>query len=192
MYFIRPLLSICIFSLFISCNSEETSVPKPRGYYRIALPKHDYKMFAPESCPFTFEIPTYATALPDTNGLSQACWYYLILPRFNGQIYLTYKKLENDLPQLLDNTRTLVYKHTARASSIDENVFHYADGVSGVIYDIGGDAASPLQFFATDSTHHFLRGAVYFNSLPNADSIAPVEAYLRADIEHLLQSLKWK
>ncbi len=149
-------------------------------------------MFAPESCPFTFEIPTYATALPDTNGLSQACWYYLILPRFNGQIYLTYKKLENDLPQLLDNTRTLVYKHTARASSIDENVFHYADGVSGVIYDIGGDAASPLQFFATDSTHHFLRGAVYFNSLPNADSIAPVEAYLRADIEHLLQSLKWK
>jgi hypothetical protein len=44
----------------------------------------------------------------------------------------------------------------------------------------------------TDSVNHFLRGALYFNVLPNADSLAPVQNYLREDVLRMLKSLEWK
>ena len=61
-----------------------------------------------------------------------------------------------------------------------------------MIYDIGGNAASSIQFYATDSTKHFIRGALYFNVAPQPDSLAPVIQYLRKDIVRLLTTLKWK
>lgn len=178
---------------FGSCgNGEQISTPKPRGYYRIDFPEHTYKSFQPANCPYSFDIPTYATAIPDTNRFAENCWYYLVLPKFNGQIYFTYKTLKNDLYEYTENTRTLVYKHTSRASSINENVMAFSPGVSGILYDIGGDAASPLQFYVTDSTNHFLRGSLYFNAPPNADSIAPVLEFVKKDVLHLLKTVKWR
>lgn len=92
----------------------------------------------------------------------------------------------------MEDTRTLVYKHTSRASSINEEVMHFRNGLAGILYEIGGDAASPLQFFVTDSTNHFLRGAVYFNAAPNADSISPVTQFVKQDILKLMETVEWK
>jgi gliding motility-associated lipoprotein GldD len=192
---LRFIFSAFLISIFFggACGDvEQVDTPKPRGYFRINFPEHTYKTFEPANCPYTFEIPTYATAIPDTNRFAEKCWYYLVLPKFNGQVYFTYKSLNNDLYEYTENTRTLVYKHTSRASSINENVITFSDGVSGILYDIGGDAASPLQFYVTDSTSHFLRGSLYFNAPPNSDSIAPVLEFVKKDILHLLKTVKWK
>ncbi|MBL7923242.1 MAG: gliding motility lipoprotein GldD [Bacteroidia bacterium] len=177
--------------LSFSCGEEELS-PRPRGYFRIELPERKFSLFDPVSCPFRFEIPDYAIPVPDTNQLSEPCWWYLVMPKLNAQLYLTYKPLNGDVDRYLEDTHTLVYKHTARASSIDEQVISFKPGVSGVLYTLGGEAASATQFFVTDSVHHFLRGAVYFNSAPNADSLAPVQDYIREDLLRLLKSLEWK
>jgi len=187
------LLLICSGILMSSCNNDDSEgTPKPRGYYRIDFPKHTYKKFEPASCPFSFDIPEYALAIPDTNGRAEACWYYLIFPKFNGEVYFTYKSLNGDLERFTEDTRTLVYKHTAKASSINEKVLDFGNGVSGIFYDIGGDAASPTQFFVTDSAKHFLRGSLYFNAAPNSDSLAPVVKYIKEDMLHLLETVKWK
>lgn len=185
------LFSLLSVFLLSSCNHDDYS-PKPRGYFRIQYPKHSFKVFNPQDCPFSFEIPNTAVMLLDTNSLSHPCWYYMLLPQLNGQLYLTYEPIKGNLRDLMENTRTLVYKHTTRASSIDERLVSFSDGVYGILYDIGGDAASPSQFFVTDSTNHFLRGALYFNAEPNSDSIAPSITYVKEDIEHMLKSLKWK
>ncbi len=193
MRYLISLLIIGTAMLFSSCNNEDSEgTPKPRGYYRIDFPKHTYKKFEPATCPFSFEIPDYAIAAADTNGTSEPCWYYLIFPRFNGEIYITYKSLKRDLRNFTEDTRALVYKHTAKASSINEKVLNFGNGVSGIFYDIGGDAASPTQFFVTDSDKHFLRGSLYFNAPPNSDSIAPVVKYIKEDLLHLLKTVKWK
>ncbi len=183
------LFIICL--LLLSCN-EEAVTPKPRGYYRITLPERKYTLFTPGDCPFSFEIPGYAVPVPDTNRLSEPCWWYLVMPEINGQVYLTYKPLHGDINRFLEDTYTLVYKHTSRASSINEQVISFSTGVSGVLYSLGGQAASATQFYVTDSVNHFLRGAVYFNAAPNADSLAPVQDYVREDILHMLETLKWK
>ena len=57
---------------------------------------------------------------------------------------------------------------------------------------VGGYAATSKQFFVTDTGKHFLRGALYFNATPNADSLQPVQDFLQQDIQHLLQTFKWK
>lgn len=176
----------------VSCgDNEDIGVPKPKGYYRITFPAHAYKEFKPTNCPYSFDISTTAVAIPDTNGLSEPFWYYIVMPKLNGQIYLTYKKLNGDFNKYAEDTRTLVYKHTSRASSINESVLKVNEKVGGIMYEIGGDAASPIQFFVTDSTNHFLRGALYFNSAPNADSLAPAIKYAKEDIMKMITTLKW-
>lgn len=188
----RYLRLVLVLIPFLFACGEEVQMPRPRGYFRIDLKPAEMKKFDPESCPFRFDIPDYAIAIPDTNSLAEPCWWYLIMPKFNAQLYLTYKPLRGDVEKYLEDTYSLVYKHTSRASSIDEQVVQFRPGVSGILYTLGGESASATQFFVTDSTRHFLRGAVYFNVAPNADSLAPVQDYIRKDVLRMLKSLEWK
>ena len=189
-------LHVIAFFLFLlifnSCDNSSEYSPRPRGYFRIDPGKHAYQKFAPDNCPFSFDIPERSVALPDTQPRSEKCWYYLMFPDVNGQIYLTYKPLNNNLNQFAEDTRMMVYKHTSRASSIEEEVVAFSPEVTGVVYEIGGEAASSLQFYVTDSSKHFLRGALYFNVAPNADSLTPVIDFVKEDVKRMLQTLEWK
>ena len=184
--------AVTILLFFIVGCTTRDFTPKPRGYYRITLPAHHYKSFDPIECPFRFEIPTISQPLRDTNDLREPCWWYITFPDLNANIYLTYKKMSGDLNTYTEDARTLVYKHTQKANGINEQVIRNNHGAGGILYDIGGEAASSIQFFMTDSSQHFLRGALYFNVAPNSDSLAPVVSYLKKDIEHLLKTLQWK
>ena len=64
--------------------------------------------------------------------------------------------------------------------------------VYGTYYTIRGSAASPVQFYVTDSSRHFLRGSLYFYAVPQPDSIAPVLDFLTADIDRLVETIQWK
>ena len=189
----NSILSVAVIfcSLFFAA-CDEPVIPHQRGYLRIELPKHIYKNFEPVGCPFGFEISSLAEAVPDTNRLSEHCWWYIDYPQQNAKIYVSYKSINNDFNKYAEDARTLVYKHTQRANSINENFISNNNNGYGILYDIGGDAASSLQFFMTDSTKHFLRGALYFNSAPNSDSLAPYIQYIHEDVEHMLATLKWK
>jgi gliding motility-associated lipoprotein GldD len=62
-----------------------------------------------------------------------------------------------------------------------------------MLFDIRGlGVASTYQFYLTDSIRHFVRGALYFDGPPNNDSLAPVIEFLKLDIDHLLNTFKWR
>jgi len=107
---------------------------------------------------------------------------------------LSYKEINgaNSLAKLIDDSHRLTFKHTIKADFIDENILHTENNVSGILFDVGGNAASALQFYVTDSSKHFLRGSLYFYNTPNADSIAPVVKFIRPDVIKLIETLKWK
>ena len=185
------MFSISIIALLISsCN--ETYTPRPKGYFRIALPEKKYQVYDGGDCPFKFQIPDYARVDEYQDPKAQPCWKYVRFPLFNGEIFLSYKKVENNVSDFIEDARTLAYKHTVKAESIDETVLEVPGKIYGVIYDIGGNAASSVQFFATDSTKHFIRGALYFNSPPQPDSLAPVIQFLREDIVKMMETVEWK
>jgi gliding motility-associated lipoprotein GldD len=177
-------------AFFISCD--DAPAPRKKGYLRIELPQPSYKLFDPPGCPFTFEISQLAVPVRDTNSLSEPCWWYINYPTLNGQIFLSYKPINNNYSQFAEDARTLVYKHTQRANSIDEEMIANNYHGSGILYSIGGDAASSVQFYISDSSRHFLRGALYFYSRPNSDSLAPVIQYIKQDINRMLATLQWK
>jgi len=121
------------------------------------------------------------------------CSLIVEYPQLKGSIYLTYKKVDNNLDTLLIDAQKLSYEHVVKADQISEIPFiNEEDGVYGMFYEVSGNAASQSQFYVTDSTNHFLAGSLYFYAKPNYDSIMPAAIYLQKDIRHLMESLNWK
>ncbi len=177
----------------VLAGCDETYYPKPKGYLRIDLPKKEYIRFD-TTFPYTFEYPVYANLVPDKSEDAEPYWINMEFPGFKGRVYLSYKKVDNDLSRFIEDSRKLVMKHIPKASSIEQKAYENRDAkVYGLTYVISGsDAASPFQFYLTDSTSHFLRGALYFNTIPNNDSLAPVINFIEEDIQHLIESFRWK
>lgn len=191
--FLERLILIGIALLvFASCGEEEVFVPKPKGYFRIDFPEKSYTRFD-TTCPFAFDYPTYAQILPDRDQGAEPCWFNIDFPRFRASIHLSYKPVNNNIDKFLEDSRSLAAKHTIKASNIEEQpVIRDSSNVYGLIYEIEGNAASSLQFYLTDSTQHFVRGALYFNARPNKDSLGVVVDFIREDIHRMIQSLEWK
>ena len=83
-------------------------------------------------------------------------------------------------------------QHTYKASAIEDSEIVTPGNVHGTYFTLAGNTATANQFFLTDSTKHFLRGALYFAATPNEDSISIVNDFLKQDLFHLINSLKWK
>ena len=174
-----------------SCKQHGT--PKPRGYYRIAFPEHKYKILD-KSCPYSFEVPVYAKILEDNQSHNaEKYWYNMVYPDLNGMVHISYKAVDNNINEMLEDGRKLAYKHSIKADAIGERIFVSPEKkVFGTLYDIQGDAASSVQFYLTDSVHHFVRGSLYFNAIPNKDSLAPVVEFVKTDIIHIMETFEWK
>ena len=140
-----------------------------------------------------FDIHKEAFIISDKEGIQEACWYNIYYPKFKATIHLSYKVIDNNLNEMIEDSRTLVYKHTVKASDIQEfPVLNDSLDVYGLVYELEGEAASLMQFYLTDSVNHFMRGALYFNVVPNHDSLAPISAYIKHDIKELVNSFDWK
>lgn len=200
----RQTAFILLFSCFIialaitSCREHYT--PKRNGYFRIDFPKErKFITYNNNLCPFTFEYADFGKIQKDSSDIDEMtnhpCWFNIIYPDYKAKIYLSYTAISasNPLEKLIKDSYKLTFKHTVKADFIDETVIKGKNPtVSGILYDVGGNAASAVQFYLTDSKQHFLRGSLYFYAAPNTDSIAPVAAYFRNDVKHLVESLEWK
>ncbi len=176
-----------------SCNNEYT--PKPRGYFRIALPERKY-ILLDSIYPYTFEYPAYARITNDPLSPEEKNWINIEMPVFHGRMHISYKPLsdKNSLVKYTEDTRTLALKHMAKASGIRNIVINDPNRkLYGLVYEINGmGAASPYQFYLTDSTTHWLRGSLYFDAIPNNDSLAPVIDFVKTDIQHIFETMHWK
>jgi gliding motility-associated lipoprotein GldD len=191
--FMMVLLGFCILTL-VSCGNDDdnTIAPKPRAYFRLTFPEKKYVEYD-STCPFKFQIPAYAKMVKNTYKDAEPCWYDLTMPSLNAIIHITYKDINGNLNDYLENTYTYVSKHQIKSSGIQEEVISKDDKkVYGLIYNISGNAASSIQFFLTDSTKHFLRGALYFNAVPNTDSIKPSVDFIKKDIYKMIETFEWK
>lgn len=184
------LLSSLFLLTAISCKRDY--IPKPRGYFRISFLEKAYTKTDTLALPYQFEIPVYGKIVADNERLAEPFWVNLEIPRHKAEVHLSYKKVENNLWKLTEESRELAYKHSFKADAIDERIFDNPEKkVYGTIYLIDGNTASPLQFYLTDSTKHFLRGALYIREIPNIDSLRPVIDFLTTDVIHLIETTEW-
>ncbi len=186
---------LLIIYCFISCNSDYTI--RQRGYFKIDLPEREYRVFDKEGYPFTFEYPVYGNVLQDTSFFEDQpenpYWINIDFPDMDGKIYISYKdSRKNNFDKLVDDAFKLTYKHSSKATAIKDSLMLTPNGISGIFFKVGGNAATARQFFVTDTIKHFLRGALYFDATPNADSLSVVNNFLETDMKHLINTLRWK
>jgi gliding motility-associated lipoprotein GldD len=185
-------------SLFlVSCNTNYT-VDKKRGYFKIDFPKKEYRVFDTLDYPYSFEYPVYATIAKDSTFFDSKpenpWWINIDFPQFNGKVFVSYKEIgKNRFDSLVDDAFKLSYKqHSQKASSIEPEPIHTKNNIEGFYFTLEGNTATANQFFLTDSTKHFLRGALYFEAVPNEDSISIVNNFVKEDLLHPINTFKWR
>jgi gliding motility-associated lipoprotein GldD len=192
-----PPVLMLIFSSFLwSCGGDEKQayIPKPKGFNRIDLPAHVYQTLI-EPHPYQFDFSKSAKVLPDTFATAGKDWLFIHYPQFKANIQLTYKPLNNSqqiLQEYINDSYKLSGKHQIRANSIQEQRYLSKTGRTVTIFKLEGDVPSPYQFYTTDSTNHFLRGAIYLSTASKNDSLAPVIDFIQKDMMRLLNTLQWR
>jgi gliding motility-associated lipoprotein GldD len=182
---------ICLLAL-LGCRQEYS--PKPKGYNRIDLPVPQYQPLR-EAHPYFFEYSAYSKILPDSSRTALPHWINVYYPRFHANVQLTYRTINRDpkvLRNLLEDARTLTIKHQIKAEAIEEAVLKTPKGLTATVAELSGEVPSQFQFYVTDSTQHFFRGALYFRTATANDSLAPVIDYIKKDIIHLLNTLEFR
>lgn len=188
-------LVACVFIL--SCNSDYTA-GKRKGYFKIEFPEKKYQLFDQPGYPYSFEYPVYSNIIKDSIFFDDKAgdyWINIDIPRYRGRIHVSYKpiNLENKFDSLVRDGFKMAYKqHVDVSTGISDSVMRTPNGVEGIYFSLGGNTATANQFFLTDSTKHFLRGALYFDATPNEDSLGIVNDFLKKDLQHLINTLKWK
>jgi gliding motility-associated lipoprotein GldD len=186
LYLVIFIAFAVVLMIITGCHKEY--IPKPKSYFRIDFPEKNYRIYSSE-CNYSFDCPVYAKISPYAGKDAEPCWINIEFPEFKGTIHITYKTLHDNLASHIEDIRTLAYKHSIKADDIVEVPFSYPDrNVYGLIYDIKGNTASSMSFFITDSTNNFLSGSLYFNVVPNKDSLAPVIRFFTEDIKHLIET----
>lgn len=186
----RILAFLIIGAALSSC--EKIWLPKPPGYNRIDLPPHEFQTLE-SGYPYQLDYSKHSTVEPDSFNLAEKNWINLNYKGFGAKVHLTYKKIgdKNDFKTLSNDAFKLTAKHQIKAYGIEEGVLVTPNGYSAVVAELTGEVPTQFQFFVTDSTSHFLRGALYFETAMKNDSLAPVIEYIKIDMTHLMNSVKF-
>ncbi len=188
------LLAVLVITcISVSCDRQSGYLPKPRGYFRIDLPEKGYvKVDTLDR--YSFECPQYALITPDPYSPNEKNWINIEMPAFKGSIHLTHKNVDGNLGEYLEDVHTMVTKHLQKANGVrDSLIINEEHRVYGLFIEMDGKGvATPMQFYLTDSTRNFVRGALYFNFLPDNDSMQPVINFVREDIDHMINTFEWK
>jgi gliding motility-associated lipoprotein GldD len=177
---------------------KDIPVPKPKGFFRIDMPEHNYLIFnaiknSDINLPFTFEYTAFGNLNFNEEFENEKGWFNIEFPAYKACLYLTYRDINRDFDELMEQTYKMNIKnHISNAEAISETQYiNDSDKVYGILYDLKGNTATAVQFYVTDSIRHFLRGSLYFRATPNADSLEPVIKYFREDIITLIETLRW-
>lgn len=178
-------MTLLIILMMNSCN--EDVLPKPKAQLRLEYPSPKYKTVVSD-CPYSFDI----SSVTDVK-VNNKCWVNIDYHKLKASINITYRPVEGNLKELFLEAEKLTFNHTIKADGISSAPYANKEKkVYGSIFEVTGNAASPIQFHVTDSTHHFITGAVYFDVQPNYDSIKPAINYLQNDIIRMIESMEWK
>ncbi len=190
----RIAFAIIMFFALTTLSCEKQYLPKPIGYNRLELPEPAYRPL-PDTLPFSFQYSKYARLLDDTSAINERYWIELYYPMLKSNIHITYKPLNRNqklLKEFMDDAYRLTSKHQIKAYAINELITKTPSGKTAVIAELEGEVPSQFQFTITDSTKNFLRGALYFNTKVQNDSLAPAIEYMKKDIMQLINTLEWK
>ncbi len=149
------ILGLLLLMTVLSCNDEV--VVKPNAMLRLEYKEPSYEPIVTD-CKFDFLKNKDAILQKKKN-----CWMNIYYPKMKATLYLSYREINERqiIDSLLYDAQKLTYDHTIKAESILEQPrVDTINKVYGMFYMINGNAATQSQSYATDSTKHFINGAL--------------------------------
>lgn len=189
---VKNLTWIFVLLLASSCGGDY--LPRPLGYNRIDLPERAFETLG-EAYPYFLEVPQAASVEQDSFNIDQKAWINLNYRQMGAKVHLTYLPLgkkNDDVKMILNDAINLTAKHQIKAYGIEESILLTPKGYTAVVAELSGEVPTQFQFFVTDSTTHFLRGALYFNTALKNDSLSPVIEHIKIDMTYLINSVEFK
>jgi gliding motility-associated lipoprotein GldD len=192
----RYLILVFIIGM-IGCKEEGVYSPKPRMYPKVDYPEKSYTIFNETYCEMTFERPVYTEVKQEKSFFDEdplhPCWFDITFPSLNGKLHFSYYPIDSRerFDELVGDAFTFVEKHDIKANYRTEILIENDQGLNGILFDIDGPVASPVQFYLSDSTRHFIRASLYFNNKVEPDSMAPIHAFVKEDIERVIETMKF-
>lgn len=187
-----PIAFLAVNFILTACGDDY--IPKPKGYNRIDLPERSFVTLE-KNLPYSFEHSKHLTVEPDSFNMKEKNWINLHYTSLDARVHLTYKSIEGkreNLKAYLDDALMLTSKHQIKAYGIDEAVVRTPTGYTGLVSELSGEVPTQFQFFVTDSTDHFLRGALYFKTAVKNDSLEPIIEYVKMDMMHLINTIEFR
>lgn len=196
---LKHLVYFTVLFCFIltACQEERVYIPKPRMYPKVELPDRGYQLFEEDYCEMTFEYPSYALVEQDRYFFEgnpiDPCWFNIQFPSLNGTLFCSYIPIDNrsHYDKLINESFRLVEEHNRKANYRQEEYISNANGVGGLYFSLGGEVATNMQFVLTDTTEHFFRASLYFNSKVAPDSIRPIYQFVKEDVDHMIKTFSW-
>lgn len=203
MFGINDRILICVFLTLCmlcgqGCQEQPVRIPKPRAFPRVLFPVRNYVDFRHEECPLTFKYPDYMSVVKRENFFEEKpahpCWFDLEASAFGAKLHCSYYAVESgkSFEALVTDAFKIADRINQRANFMDEIRVANPQGVSGLLMEFSGTAASPLHFYLTDSTEHFLKASLYFQSKVIQDSLAPVTDFLKEDLAVMINSMRFE
>ena len=194
--YVKWILFLILIVCWISCK-EDATIPRPRMYPRIEFPPRNIAIMNMDYCPLVFEFPDFATVKQEKNFFEEKakdpCWFNLDIKPLNSIIYCSYSPIDDNFDKLVKDAFKMAGKHNIKADYRKESLIENPKkNVYGLMFNIEGPVATPIQFFLTDSVRHFFRASLYFNSEVNPDSTKIVLDFLSRDINHMIETFEWK
>lgn len=192
----KAIVFFLLLSMMLAC-ADDNSSPKPRMFPKVEYPEGSTYTFQSEDCPFTFELPEYTEIERDPKyqrlNPPHECWFNIKYPMFQAQLYCSYAPLDGRAS--FDNYKSdafeIVDQINRRSDYMEEYRFENTQGVSGIVFDFSGPAASPMQFFLSDSTDHFFKMALYYDTQNEPDSLGPISDFIKRDMGRILETFQW-
>lgn len=193
----QKLIGFITLLTLVACGksaNDDVYYQKPKGFARLSFPEHKYIALQGDY-PYSFEYSSSAEIVQDKSAEAEKYWILVNYPSLDAMIQFTYKSLNGDLKKLDEHVMDaykLASKHQIKAQSQKEEVVKLKNGRQAVVIEIEGEVPSHYQFYSTDTSKHYLRGAIYLRQATLNDSLKPVVEYLKVDARHILETLKWK
>lgn len=193
----RLVVFVLILFISVSCGDDTVYLPKPRMYPKITFPEGGKQTFDASYCKMTFDYPVYSKIVKDNYFFDgkpiDPCWFNVEFNDLDGTLHCSYIPIDNraHYDKLINESFRLVEEHNTKANYRQEEYIQNGNGVGGLYFTLGGEVATNMQYVLTDTTQHFFRASLYFNSKVRPDSIRPIYEFVKKDVDEMIESFKW-
>lgn len=191
MKFSDKILFLFGFLLFLFSCDETNYLPREKGFLRLEFEKPTYDTFSNESSGLNFIYNDAYSTFEIVSDEKIVLGYKDI--KIN--IVVVDVELENlsSFEESIQNFYMFLEPHRKKSNQISIKEFTSADNNRfAKVFEMRGPVASPLQFYVTDSTNHFLFGSMNIMEKSDYDSIYPSIMYVKNDIFSIIESVNWE